>query len=207
MSSQLPNHRTVEMAHPSAEVGDRTALVAVLAEDRLLHQALASAIRSASCRTISAADLSPSAPELAEAQAFLVVPGPDPRRLGLMLAALRRQSPTLSIVALSPDQQRLVALAAEIGSPIETASTVDEALALIRSASATVAGLVEPLTPRHLEILRGIAAGRTPLQVANDIGITMKTLNNHLGSVYRRLDVENLTQAVLRAHRLGLVRL
>lgn len=192
---------------PSDIPGQRTSVVAVLAEDPLLNQALAAAIRSASTTTVSAAELGPAAPELAEADAFLVVPGPDPRRLGTMLAALRRQSPRLVIVALSPDQQRLVGLAAVVGTPIETAATVDEALAVIRSAGAAAAGLAEHLTPRHLQILRGIAAGSTPLDVAQAMGITMKTLNNHLGSVYRRLDVENLTQAILRAHQFGLIRL
>jgi DNA-binding CsgD family transcriptional regulator len=42
-------------------------------------------------------------------------------------------------------------------------------------------------------------------QAASQLGITSKTVNNHLGSVYRRLGVENLTQAVLRAIRFGLI--
>lgn len=61
------------------------------------------------------------------------------------------------------------------------------------------------ITPRHAQILQHVADGRTVQQAASMLGITSKTVNNHLGSVYRRLDVENLTQAVLRAIRLGFV--
>ncbi len=124
-----------------------------------------------------------------------------------MLAMMRERSPQVAIVALSHEQQRLVTLAAAVGTPIETAVNVEEALGHIRAVGAAYAGLAEPLTPRHLQILTGIAKGHSTPEVAASIGITMKTLNNHLGAVYRRLGVDNLTQAVLRAQRLGLIRL
>ncbi len=193
---------------PAASVFDRpTALVAVLAGDPLLNEALVCAVRSASTRTISALDLSPLAPQMVEVDAFLVVPGPDPRRLGAMLATLRRQSPAIVIVALSLDEQRLVSLAAEVGTPIHTAGTVDEALMHIRQVGASAMGMAEQLTPRHLEILNGVARGVMPSDLAVELGISMKTMNNHLGAAYRRLGVDNLTQAMLRAHNLGLIRL
>ena len=61
------------------------------------------------------------------------------------------------------------------------------------------------ITTRHAQILQHVADGRTVQETAKLLGITSKTVNNHLGSVYRRLDVENLTQAVLQAIRLGFV--
>ena len=61
------------------------------------------------------------------------------------------------------------------------------------------------ITPRHAQILQFVADGLTVQEAATRLGITSKTVNNHLGSVYRRLGVENLTQAVLQSIRLGFV--
>lgn len=61
------------------------------------------------------------------------------------------------------------------------------------------------ITPRHAEILQHVADGLSVQEAAERLGITAKTVNNHLGAVYRRLGVENLTQAVLRSIRLGFV--
>lgn len=61
------------------------------------------------------------------------------------------------------------------------------------------------LTSRHLEILQLIASGLSTDEVGEKLGIAAKTVNNHLSAVYRRLRARNLTQAVLRAVRAGLI--
>ena len=61
------------------------------------------------------------------------------------------------------------------------------------------------ITPRHAQILQYVADGLSVQEAAQRLGITPKTVNNHLGAVYRRLGVENLTQAVLQAIRTGLI--
>lgn len=61
------------------------------------------------------------------------------------------------------------------------------------------------ITPRHAQILQFVAEGLSVQEAATRLGITSKTVNNHLGAVYRRLGVENLTQAVLQAIRVGLI--
>ncbi len=61
------------------------------------------------------------------------------------------------------------------------------------------------LTSRHLEILQLIASGLSTDEVGAKLGIAAKTVNNHLSAVYRRLRARNLTQAVLRAVRAGLI--
>ena len=63
------------------------------------------------------------------------------------------------------------------------------------------------LTPRHVEILQQLASGCTPTEAAVELGITIKTLNNHLGVAYRRLGTRNVTQAVLTAVRQGIIQL
>jgi two-component system, NarL family, response regulator DegU len=63
----------------------------------------------------------------------------------------------------------------------------------------------ELLSPRQVEILQGIADGSSTKQVARDLGITQKTVHNHLNAIYRRLDTQSLTHAVLSAVRLGII--
>lgn len=63
----------------------------------------------------------------------------------------------------------------------------------------------ELLSDRQVEILQRIANGAGTKQVARELGITQKTVHNHLNAVYRKLDTQNLTQAVLSAVRLGII--
>ena len=63
------------------------------------------------------------------------------------------------------------------------------------------------LSDRQIEILQAIADGSTTKQVARELGIAQKTVHNHLNSIYRRLDTQSLTHAVLSAVRLGIIEL
>jgi DNA-binding NarL/FixJ family response regulator len=63
----------------------------------------------------------------------------------------------------------------------------------------------ELLSERQREILQMIADGLTTKQAARQLGITQKTVHNHLNATYRRLDTQNLTHAVLSAVRLGII--
>lgn len=61
------------------------------------------------------------------------------------------------------------------------------------------------LSDRQVEILQMIADGMTTKQAARALGITQKTVHNHLNATYRRLDTQSLTHAVLSAVRLGII--
>lgn len=63
----------------------------------------------------------------------------------------------------------------------------------------------ELLSDRQTEILQMIADGMSTKQVARELGITQKTVHNHLNAIYRRLDTQSLTHAVLSAVRLGII--
>ncbi|MHB1140043.1 MAG: LuxR C-terminal-related transcriptional regulator, partial [Microthrixaceae bacterium] len=63
----------------------------------------------------------------------------------------------------------------------------------------------ELLSTRQTEILQMIADGLSTKQVARELGITQKTVHNHLNAIYRRLDTQSLTHAVLSAVRLGII--
>lgn len=61
------------------------------------------------------------------------------------------------------------------------------------------------LTPRELEVLRGLALGRTNVAIGSSLGISEHTVRNHVHSVLRKLGVANRTDAVATALRRGLV--
>lgn len=65
----------------------------------------------------------------------------------------------------------------------------------------------ELLSSRQIEILQMIANGLSTKQVARELDITQKTVHNHLNTVYRKLDTQSLTHAVLSAVRLGIINL
>ncbi len=61
------------------------------------------------------------------------------------------------------------------------------------------------LSERHIEILQLVADGMSTKQAARELGITQKTVHNHLNAIYRRLETQSLTHAVLSAVRLGII--
>ncbi len=63
------------------------------------------------------------------------------------------------------------------------------------------------LSRREAEVLQLIADGRAPSEVAETLFISPKTVKNHLAAVYAKLGARDRTDAVLRAVRLGIVRL
>ena len=60
-----------------------------------------------------------------------------------------------------------------------------------------------PLSERELEVLRRLAGGRVPKQIAADLGLSPSTIRNHLHRIYRRLGAADRTQAVLIAREHG----
>jgi two-component system response regulator DegU len=61
------------------------------------------------------------------------------------------------------------------------------------------------LTKRETEILQLIADGRSTNDVASDLFISVKTVKNHLASIYEKLDARDRTQAVLVGLRTGII--
>ncbi|MBW3548884.1 MAG: response regulator transcription factor [Actinobacteria bacterium] len=65
----------------------------------------------------------------------------------------------------------------------------------------------ELVSKREEEVLQLIADGCSSAEVAERLFISQKTVKNHLASIYHKLDARDRTQAVLRAVRMGIVRL
>ncbi len=87
----------------------------------------------------------------------------------------------------------------------------DLAVALLREAGALVPDAATPEGPvvsaREIEVLQRIAEGASPPEVAEQLFISVKTVKNHLSSIYEKLDARDRTQAVLKGLRMGIIRL
>ncbi len=90
-----------------------------------------------------------------------------------------------------------------------TALSQELAASLLKEALNTSAGKKgdSVITKREEEVLQLVAEGSSTSDVAERLFISVKTVKNHLASIYQKLDTNDRTQAVLRAARMGIIRL
>lgn len=67
--------------------------------------------------------------------------------------------------------------------------------------------LVEPLTPRELEVLTLLADGLSNRRIAKRLDISEHTVKFHVNALLLKLDADTRTAAVVKAARLGLLHL
>jgi len=63
----------------------------------------------------------------------------------------------------------------------------------------------DPLTPREREVLQLVAAGKTTKEVAELLGISVKTAESHRTHIMQKLDTSNTAGVVRYAIRQGLI--
>jgi len=56
---------------------------------------------------------------------------------------------------------------------------------------------------RELEILEAIAQGQIQKEIAQDLNLSPKTIDFHLGQIYKKLDVHNAPAAISQAYKRG----
>ena len=54
------------------------------------------------------------------------------------------------------------------------------------------------LSRREMDIVQGLCAGRSPIALADHLGISVNTINTHLGRMHRKLGVHNTVGLVAR---------
>ncbi len=62
----------------------------------------------------------------------------------------------------------------------------------------------DALTRRERELVELIAQGRNNLQIATQLGLSAKTVRNHVTNIFAKLDVENRAQAIVLARNAGI---
>ena len=65
--------------------------------------------------------------------------------------------------------------------------------------------LIEPLTPRELEVLDLLREGIPNRAIADRLFVSLGTVKRHTHNIYGKLGVSNRTQAIIRGQELGLV--
>lgn len=68
-----------------------------------------------------------------------------------------------------------------------------------------LAAVMNPLTQREVEILQHVASGLANKEIALRLGISERTVKNHLSNIMEKLHVNSRTQAAVYALRSGLV--
>lgn len=148
-----------------------------------------------------------------------------PGRSGLDVAAsLKQGRPDLRVVFLTMhEDDATISQAVALGADayiLKSAST-EELMMALRAVSAggsylspSVARRVMSrahakgpiaLTDRELEIVRLMAAGTRPAEIARTLYLSLRTVRNHLANIYAKLGVASAAQAVAEAFRRGIV--
>jgi DNA-binding CsgD family transcriptional regulator len=78
--------------------------------------------------------------------------------------------------------------------------------AVPRGPRATTRANPADLTSRELEVLRLVAAGKRNADVAAELVLSRRTVDHHMSSILRKLDVKTRSEAAAAASRLGLLK-
>jgi LuxR family maltose regulon positive regulatory protein len=116
-----------------------------------------------------------------------------------MLAMLH----TVAARGIAPDYltQLLAAFPATLNAELGTQKVAAAKL----PAAGSVLPLVEPLSPRELEVLRLIALGKANAEIAQTLVIALSTVKSHTNTIFGKLQVTSRTQAIARARALQLL--
>jgi LuxR family transcriptional regulator, maltose regulon positive regulatory protein len=73
------------------------------------------------------------------------------------------------------------------------------------SVALPTSSLIEPLSRRELEVLHLIAQGCSNQEIANQLSLALDTVKGHNRKIFGKLAVQSRTEAIARAHKLGLL--
>ena len=152
-----------------------------------------------------------------------------PRRDGLdVLSEIRLSLPELKVLILSASDDREKVYRAicngasgyllKSADPDEILSGIRDVIHGTSALSSPIASMIlqgfarygpvqhiEPLTAREEEVLCFLVKGLIKKEIADELAISQHTVDMHLRSVYRKLQVRSQTEAVSKALRQGLV--
>lgn len=191
--------------------------VSVLLADRKQwkFEGLAKCLASEGARIFRSSDLDETLTAFAEHEPTLVILDSTVGGIPVTsaVASLRSKFPE-SVLCLCVDgndaEGLLLVHATGANGYITTTMSVDDA----RSVFCALGGVPattpkdaeeETLSSRQVQILAAVVAGMNVREIGKELAISHKTVNNHLTAIYRRLDAQNLTQAIVKAAKLNLI--
>lgn len=77
--------------------------------------------------------------------------------------------------------------------------------ATVEVLSSPISGTASQLSAREVEVLRRLAEGLANKQIALELGISARTVRNHVSRVYEKLGVSARAEAAVQAVRMGLL--
>jgi ATP/maltotriose-dependent transcriptional regulator MalT len=88
---------------------------------------------------------------------------------------------------------------------LQVADGADSSTATSAIAQGPSPSLVEPLTPRELDVLALLAQGLTNKEIAQKLVISHGTVRQHAYNLYQKLQVNTRQQAVMKASELEIL--
>jgi DNA-binding NarL/FixJ family response regulator len=167
------------------------------------------------------------APDIAQARRILSGGGrvdlvladqrlPDGDGLDLLIEVLQSAPRTACVLLSGADDVRLAAQARQAGltgylskrlEPAQIVSALQQVLAGGTCFPERAKGAALSFTERQIEVLQHVCGGRTSKEIARELGVSVRTVKDHLTAIFLRLGVSSRAEAVARAAALGLVRL
>ena len=125
---------------------------------------------------------------------------PYERALTLLeLVDLRLKQSRLRQARLYLDEARNICIPLEA---VPTLARVDE---LARRIEDSAIDYPDGLTPREVDVLRLIAAGRSNRDMAEELFLSIRTIERHVANIYGKIDAHNRQEATSYAEQHGLV--
>lgn len=202
-----------------------TSRVALVDPSSIGREALSCAIGAAgdlSCAwsgaSLAAADLGDHGP----VDAVVVVASSPGLDLAAEVTDARRRHPRAAVIVLSGYVdaylvEHLVARGASIVTSTDIGlndlfdvvrvGRVTSAASAPASGEVWASGVAESLgiTRRELDVLRNLAEGHSPQQIARLLGLAVGTVRDHLKQLRHKLDCANAVELLVSAHRVGLL--
>lgn len=106
-----------------------------------------------------------------------------------------------------PREAGAARIAAALRAAAQGLLALDDSLApaLLRPQAPAPDSLVEPLTPREVEVLQLLSEGLSNKAIGDRLGISEHTAKFHVNAILGKLGAQGRTDAVVRAARLGLI--
>lgn len=122
-----------------------------------------------------------------------------------VFAALRAGARGYMLKGASPAEMLRAIAAVGDGEAIFSPAIARRLLDFFASSRVAAPPLPFPeLTEREREILTLIVGGRTNPEIAAHLGLSLKTVRNHVSNIFSKLQVADRAQAILRAREAGL---